>query len=196
MKRNVGILIFEEAEVLDFAGPFEVFAVASEIHDFKLFNVFTLAKEEEAVLAVNGLSVNPTYSYANAPKIDILIVAGGNGTRALMKDQATLDFVKRVYPSCEFLLTICSGARILAALDMLDGKPFCTHNGVYGHMKELAPTAIPEPNKRFTWFDNVYSSGGISAGIDLSFHIVEKLFGKEVADNTSAYMEYEIRYRV
>src|SRR5262245_6449736 len=97
MKRNVGILIFDDAEVLDFAGPFEVFAITAEINNDALFNVFTVAAAPRAVRAVNGLSVNPAYDFINAPHIDILIVSGGGGTRRVMKDEVVLNWVRQAH---------------------------------------------------------------------------------------------------
>jgi len=191
LKRVVGIFIFDGAEVLDFAGPFEVFSVASELHDYRLFEVVTIAKEAAPVTAVNGLSVNPHHSFATAPKLDLLIIAGGSGTRALLQDQATLDWIDHTCDQTPLVASICSGARLLGRLGFLDNKPYCTHHAVYEHMAELVPTGLPQPDFRFVESnDNMYTSGGISAGIDLSFHLLEKLHGPQVADTTAGYMEY------
>ena len=94
-KRNVGILIFDNAELLDFAGPYEVFSVTSELNDFKPFNVFTVNEKQAPVKTVNGLSVNPKYGFNNCPNIDILIIAGGSGTQQLMENRKDwLSFLK------------------------------------------------------------------------------------------------------
>ncbi|MEL6637015.1 MAG: DJ-1/PfpI family protein, partial [Bacteroidota bacterium] len=95
MKRKVGILVFDEAEVLDFAGPFEVFSVCSEVHDFQLFDAFLVAKNKAPVRAVNGLSVNPQYDFQDCPPLDILILSGGSGTRQIMEDKDTLAWIGR-----------------------------------------------------------------------------------------------------
>lgn len=190
MKRNVGILIFDEVEVLDFAGPFEVFAVTSELNDFNLFNVFTVGKELKPISAVNDLSVNPKFDFKNCPQIDILVISGGAGTRKLMEDNEVLSWVKKVHQNTEFTLSICSGSRLPGVLGLLDNQKYCTHKDVYSHMEEIVPSGFPQKNERFVSFDKIYTSAGISAGIDLSFHIVEKLFGKKIATKTAAYMEY------
>jgi len=193
-KLNIGILIFDEAEVLDFAGPFEVFAVCSELQNHKLFNVFTVAKKTSSINAVNGFSVNPTYSFANAPKIDILIISGGSGTREQMTDKETLNWINEIHKETTFTLSICSGARLLGVLNLLNGKPYCTHKGVYEHLKKIVPNGIPKPKKRFVQSsEKIFTSGGISAGIDLSFHILELLHGKTIVEETAGYMEYELR---
>lgn len=190
-KKNVGIFIFEDAEVLDFAGPFEVFSVTTNEQQENLFNVFTVAKEKKAVRAINGLSVNPDYDFQDAPQIDILVVAGGSGTRALLQDEEVLKWVERQLQSVEICLSICSAARILAKLGILENHVFCTHHTVYEDIMRLSPTSLPQQEKRFVQTtDNIYTSGGISAGIDLSFFILEKLLGKSTALSTAKYMEY------
>lgn len=193
MKRNVGIFIFDDAEVLDFAGPFEVFSVSSQLHNYELFDVFTVGKNENIICAVNGLLVKPNYTFTNHPHIDILIIAGGQGTRKLLNDAEILGWIEKIQSFSEITMSICSGSRILGKIGLLDNRPFCTHYQVYDHMYKISPTAIPKKEKRFVQSaESIYTSGGISSGIDLSFHIVETLFGKEVAKNTSTYMEYTI----
>lgn len=194
MKKNIAILLYEGVEVLDFAGPFEVFAVASELEDHKLFNVFTIAKSTGPVNAVNGLSVNPKYDFMDHPAIDILIIPGGAGSRLLMQDEDVLGWVRTIHNQSEYTASICSGSRILGTLGLLDNKKYCTHAGVYDHMEKIVPTGIPQRDKRFTKEqDRIFTSGGISAGIDLSFHILENLHGLKIKNNTSSYMEYEIQ---
>ncbi|MFZ1529395.1 MAG: DJ-1/PfpI family protein [Ferruginibacter sp.] len=193
MKKNVGIFIFDDAEVLDIAGPFEVFSVTSQLNDYEIFDVFTVSKTADIVSAVNGLLIKPQYAFHNHPHIDILIISGGQGTRALLYDDEVLNWIKATHQKDELTLSICSGSRLLGQLGLLDGKPFCTHNAVYEHMLELAPLAIPKENNRYVQSGNkIYTSGGISAGIDLSFHIIESLLGKEKAVQTANYMEYTL----
>lgn len=190
MRLNVAIFIFNDVEVLDFAGPFEVFSVASQLHQNRLFNVFTLAENKNPVKAINGLSVNPDYCFETAPKADILIIAGGEGTKALLKHPKVLNNLKTIHNHTTYTATICSGSRIAAVLGLLDGKPYCTHHQVYDDMLNLVPTAIPQKSKRFTNSGKLYTSGGISAGIDLSFHLLNKIYGNEVVKTTASYMEY------
>ncbi|MEM6265017.1 MAG: DJ-1/PfpI family protein [Bacteroidota bacterium] len=190
-KRTVGIVIFNEVEVLDFAGPFEVFSVASELHNHEFFEVKLVAKTKDPVTAVNGLSVNPYYSFEDAPDFDILIIPGGFGARAVLKDDASLKWIQQRVKVSELTMSVCTGSAILAKLGLLDGKPYCTHHSVYSFVKTLTPTGKPQEEKRFTQSDKkLYTSAGISAGIDLSFHIVEKLHGEKVAKETARYMEY------
>jgi len=190
--RNVAIVVFDDAEVLDFAGPFEVFSVASQMHDFTLFNVFTIAKSQKSISAVNGLQVVPDYSIASHPNIDILIIAGGQGTTPLLEEKEVMNWVRSIHPITEITMSICSGSRVLGALGLLDDLEYCTHHLVYDDMKKIAPTGIPQKDKRYINDGKIHTTGGISAGIDASFDIVEKLHGDEVASATAAYMEYTI----
>ncbi len=190
MKRNVGILIFDNVEVLDFCGPFEVFSVTTELNQYGPFEVFTVASTKAAVTTVNGMSVNPRYSFNDAPPIDILVIPGGAGTRALVGDQETLNWLFQRHSLSEITFSVCSGARLIGILGLLDHLPYTTHRLVFDHMAEIAPDAIPVRNERFVDNGKIMTSGGISAGIDLSLHIVGKLLGERVRTNTSTYMEY------
>ncbi|MEM8895027.1 MAG: DJ-1/PfpI family protein [Bacteroidota bacterium] len=191
-KRTVGILIFENAEVLDFAGPFEVFSVSSQIHNGELFDVRMIAKTKEPISAVNGLSVNPDHSFEDAPELDILIISGGMGASLVVRDEESLNWVRSTVEKTELTMSVCTGAAVLAKLGMLDEKPYCTHHTVYPFIEQMVPSAKPQKEERFIQSDEkLYTSAGISAGIDLSFHIVEMLYVKVVAQTTATYMEYK-----
>ncbi|MEM9894748.1 MAG: DJ-1/PfpI family protein [Bacteroidota bacterium] len=191
-KKMVGILIFENAEVLDFAGPFEVFSVSSQIHNEALFDVRMIAKTKEPISAVNGLSVNPDHSFEDAPELDILIISGGMGASLVVRDEESLNWVRSTVEKAELTMSVCTGAAVLAKLGMLDEKPYCTHHTVYPFIEQMVPDAKPQKEERFIQSDEkLYTSAGISAGIDLSFHIVEMLYGKEIAQTTATYMEYK-----
>lgn len=191
--KNVGIVIFNDADVLDFAGPFEVFSSTAEVCDEPPFSVFTLSENGQQIKAVNGLTVVPDYSFDNHPKIDILIVAGGVGTRKLLLNKEFQQRLNKIHGDAEYTLCICSAARVFGCLGLLDNKAFCTHHDVYDHLKEIAPLAIPQFGLRFIQSDQtLYTSGGISAGIDLSFYLIEQLLGKEIAHKTAEYMEYNL----
>lgn len=190
MMYNVGIFLFDDIELLDFAGPYEVFSVTAELNEFRLFKVFSVTKDGTGIKTVNGLRVTPDFGFADHPPVDILVVPGGFGTRAAMKDAAVLDWVRKVSAGATITMSVCSGARILGALGLLDGLAAVTHHTVIEHLREIAPAAVIETDKRFTDNGRIMTSGGISAGIDLSLHIVRKLFGEAVAAKTVRYMEY------
>jgi transcriptional regulator GlxA family with amidase domain len=187
---NVGIFLFDEVELLDFAGPYEVFSVTAELNNYQLFNVFTITKDGAGITSVNGLKVTPDFSLANHPPIDILIIPGGVGTKAEMGKQEVLAWIKQTYTNSKITMSVCSGARILGALGLLDGLEATTHHEVIPHLREIAPRTIICANKRFVDNGKIMTSGGISAGIDLSLHIVKKLYGDDIAAKTVKYLEY------
>jgi transcriptional regulator GlxA family with amidase domain len=190
--KNVAILIFNDVEVLDFCGPFEVFSVTNEIHSLKPFNVYTVAEEDKPVIARNNLSVNPRYTINNCPKPDILIVPGGQGTRKEMNNPVLVNWVKDSFEDLELLLSVCTGALILAKAGLLEGLTATTHHGALDLLKKAAPKTKIVKDQRFVDNGKIILSAGISAGIDMSFYVVDKLVGKDAVVATSKYMEYNV----
>ncbi len=188
--KKVGIFLFENVELLDFAGPYEVFSVTNELNEFKLFRTFTISEDGEAVKTVNGLRVFADYSVNNCPLIDILIIPGGAGARRVLNNIKMLKWVKESFENSEITFSVCSGAMILGKTGILDNKEYTTHHEVLDDMKKIAPKAILTKEKRFVDNGKLLTSGGISAGIDLSLYLVEKLHGKTVKEKTVVYMEY------
>jgi len=189
-KLNTAILIFDDVEVLDFAGPFEVFSVTNELSDYSLLNVYTVAREKNPVKARNGLSVNPDYSIDDAPQPDILIVPGGSGTRPLLRQHDVLSWITNSAYYADKVLSVCTGALLLAKIGLLDGKKSTTHHSAFEALAEIAPDTEINRDARFVDNGKVITSAGISAGIDMSLYVIEILFGSETAENTARYMEY------
>lgn len=188
--KNVGILIFDNIELLDFAGPFEVFSVTNQLNDYKLCNTFTFSETGVPIKSVNGLHVIPDYSIHTCPDIDILIIPGGGGTKKLIENKELLSWINDKYQKSEITFSICSGARLLAKLGLLDNLEFTTHHEVFEDVQKIAPKAILVKAKRFIDNGKLMTSAGISAGIDLSLHVIEKLYGKTTVTRTIKYMEY------
>ena len=187
--RNVGILLFDDVEVMDFCGPFEVFSVTNEMNPNNPFNVFTVAEKEGPVYARNNLSINPKYTIYNCPKLDVLIVPGGQGFQKEMNNNAILDWIKLNYPNLELLLTVCTGALIIAKCGLLEDMVATTHHAFLDLLREIAPkTKIVKD--RYVDNGKIILSGGISAGIDMSLYVIEKLLGKEAVLKTVDVMEY------
>ncbi|GAK58114.1 transcriptional regulator, AraC family protein [Candidatus Vecturithrix granuli] len=189
-RRRVAILLFDDVEVLDFAGPFEVFSVTDELNAGAKFQVYTVAAVKKPVITRNGLSVNPDYNIHDAPLPDILIVPGGDGTRPVLKRDQVIDWVKTCASQAELVLSVCSGALVLAKAGLLEHLQATTHHQVFETLAALAPNTEIVKEQRFVDNGKVVTSAGISAGIDMSLYIVERLEGREVADKTVAYMEY------
>jgi len=188
--RNVGIFLFNDVEVLDFAGPFEVFSVTSELNQYQLFKVFTVAQNHDPITTVNRLKVVPEYAFSDHPPIDILILPGGVGTKQEMVNERTLSWIKAVNEKTEITFSVCSGARLLAKMSLLDDMEMTTHHEVMPDIRAISSKIIINENMRFIDNGKIMTSGGISAGIDLSLYVVEKLYGADVKNKTAQYMEY------
>ncbi|NEZ61768.1 DJ-1/PfpI family protein [Leptolyngbyaceae cyanobacterium CCMR0082] len=198
-QRNVAILVFDDVEVLDFCGPFEVFSVTGKRDGSDPFNVYTVA-EHTPIAARNSLSVNPTYTLDTCPQPDILVVPGGGGrhvdgtpfgTRKEMHNETLLAWINQCYPQSEHILSVCTGALVLAKASLVENMAATTHHGALDELQQIAPTAEVKANARVVDSGKIIFSGGISAGIDAAFYLVAKLLGKDVALETATYMEYD-----
>ncbi len=190
-RRTVAIVLFDEIEVLDFAGPFEVFSVCGRRSQLDPFDVFTVSERGQTIRARNGLVVTPLYSFENAPAPDILLVPGGFGTRREMKNPVMLEWVARHGKRCEFLLSVCTGALVLACAGLLDGLSATTHHLAFDELRAVAPRTNIREGERIVDNGRVVLSSGVSAGIDMSLHMVSRLLGDDLARETARYMEYE-----
>jgi transcriptional regulator GlxA family with amidase domain len=167
-----------------------LFAAGHPVTFERLSALFSISQDGAGIKTINGLRVVPDYGFADHPPVDILVIPGGFGTRAAVKDAAVLDWVKRVAADAKIAMSVCSGARLLGAPGFLDGLEAVTHHTVIESLREIAPAAIIETEKRFTDNGKFMTSGGISAGIDLALHIVRKLHGDATVNKTIKYMEY------
>jgi transcriptional regulator GlxA family with amidase domain len=192
MPRSVAVVLFDDVEVLDFAGPFEVFSVTGRRDGSNPFDVFTVAETVRPIAARNQLIVTPKYGFADCPRADVLVVPGGFGTRREMNNPVMLDFVKTRAAECEVLLSVCTGALILGRAGLLDGLPATTHHGAVDLLKEVAPAALVDGDRRVIDNGKIVVAAGVSSGIDAAFHVVAKLLGPAVAEETAHYIEYPL----
>lgn len=196
-KINVGILIFDEVEVLDFAGPFEVFsrtrllkgAESRRSDDSAPFNPFTISIDSKPLTASGGLKIIADYSFNDFPKIDILIVPGGYGTRTLLNNERLLQWIKAVSAKANITASVCTGSLLLAKAGLLEGKRATTHWGAIEALKSISKD-ITVINDRRIVNDEIITSAGVSSGIDMAFMIVENLYGEQVASDTAKYIEF------
>jgi transcriptional regulator GlxA family with amidase domain len=194
---NVGILIFEGVEVLDFAGPFEVFSrtrltpgpESRRDEASAPFHVFTVARTRETVRATGDLLVVPHHGFADAPPIDLLLVPGGFGTRALLHDAPTLDWIRGVAARARKVTSVCTGSLLYAQAGLLRGRHATTHWAALDLLESLQAGVTVERAHRVV-DDGVVSSAGVASGIDMAFYVVETMFGRAVADETAHYIEY------
>ncbi len=190
MKR-LGIFVFEEVEVLDFAGPFDVFSVAAQLSDYQLLQVSTFGTSQTPIRTKNGLQVIPDTGLDSLESMDFLVIPGGDGTKKIIQNPGVLASLQSKINSSQWTMSVCSGSRILGKTGFLDHKAYCTHHEVFESMEEIVPTGMPQPQLRFVQSDRkIWTAAGISAGIDLALHLTELTFGKELATLTAKYMEY------
>lgn len=195
-KWNVGILLFDGVEVLDFAGPFEVFsrtrlvpgADSRRSEESAPFVVFTVAKSHAPITTTAGLRVIPHHRFADAPEIDLLVVPGGWGTRPLLDDPDTLDWIRRTASSARKVTSVCTGSLLLAKAGLLAGRRATTHWNALDLLATLEIGKV-EPELRVV-DDGIITSAGVASGIDMAFYLVERLYGAEIADETAHYIEY------
>ena len=196
--REVGILIFDGVEVLDFCGPFEVFSVArrpgEHSQEERLFNVRTIAEERKTVTCTGGLLVEPHLAIAAGDaetRFDIIVVPGGQGTRRERLNGPVLDWIAAQDRRTELTTSVCTGAFLLAERGILDGKRATTHWASVGWMRDQYPAVTMLDDARFVDEGRVITAAGISAGIDMALHVVARLHGEETARWTARRMEYE-----
>ncbi len=196
-RQNVGILIFDNVEVLDFAGPFEVFSRTRTVsgpesrrsEDSAPFHVFTVAKSKDPVSATGGLIVVPHHDFADAPRIDLLVVPGGFGTRPLLNDEETLDWIRRTAAAARQVTSVCTGSLLLGKAGLLEGKRATTHWAALDLLESLGTGAEVQRELRVV-DDGIITSAGVASGIDMAFYVVERLCGQDIADETARYIEY------
>lgn len=188
---NVAILIFDDVEVLDFAGPFEVFAVTDEVAE-KPFNVFTVAQKSD-VVARNGLGLKSKYTLDNAPSIDVLVIPGGEGARKVeMYNNELLEWIKKVQPGTKLVMSVCTGSFILAAAGFLNNASATTHWKLLDKFEKSYPNIKVIRGVKYVDEGKFLTAAGISAGLDASFYVVSKLTTKAIALDTAKHMEYDL----
>ncbi|WP_418180904.1 DJ-1/PfpI family protein [Aliarcobacter lanthieri] len=195
MQKVVGIFVFDDIEVLDFCGPFEVLSVTrldetKRLETLSPFDVKLISIKKEVIFTKGNMKIIPDFDFEDCPKLDILIVPGGMGTRKLMYDEKVLEFVKQKSKEVELLSSVCTGSLILANAKLLEGVQATTHWKSLQRMEEEFKNVKVCRDKHFVEDKNIISSAGISAGIDMALYIVKRYFGEEVSRTTAKHMEY------
>ena len=194
----VGILIFDDVEILDVAGPFEVFAVTrlneeQRVKQSSPFKVYLIAERNKQITAIGGLRLTPDVTISECPELDLLIVPGGWGTRKESKNKILLNWISNQFNTItndKLIASVCTGSSILGKAGLLDGRDATTHWRAFDFLRESAPKARILENVRFTLTEPIFTSAGVSAGIDLALRIVSHFFGTEIGQTTARQMEY------
>jgi transcriptional regulator GlxA family with amidase domain len=193
---NIGIYVFDDVEVLDFAGPYEVFTTAARMHlrnsldDRALFTVFTIGRTTAPVTARAGLKVFPDYSISDHPVMDCLIIPGGVVTAELEKPDVIYWISGQSAPE-RVVASVCTGAFLLAKTGKLDGKQVTTHWEDLDELKEMFPSLDVLSTLRWVDEGGFVTSAGISAGIDMSLHLVERLHNRKLAQRTAQQLDFD-----
>ena len=187
---TVGIFIFENVEVLDFCGPFEVFNICSTDHGPAphAFTIKLIAESRDPVATRGGMRVLPDATIAEHPPVDLLIVPGGPGVRTAIQNAAVIEWMAQVQPQIA-VASVCTGSLLLAEAKRLDGQQATTHYASCDWLAEYEQVTVLR-GERFIDNDTVLTSAGVSAGIDMSLHLVGRLLGTDIAHWTAERMEY------
>lgn len=189
---NIGIFIYDNAEVLDIGGPFEVFSVAKRLFE-ETWNVFTIADTKHTVYARGNLQIVPHYSLSEHPPIDILCVVGGEHF-AMLDNERVLRWLRHCNDNTTITCSVCTGAFILAAANVYQSMPVTTHWEDQDALETMFPQLDVVRDKRWVHHGKFISSGGISAGIDMSLYMVSTLISLDAAKGVARQMEYEWSY--
>jgi len=181
--KKVAIFLYEGAEILDLAGPSEVFAASG-------YDTYTMSADGKDILSQGFITIKPQYSLETAPIPDIVVFPGGGAT-APAKDPRVMAWVKKLHDRGSLLMSVCTGAQVLARAGFLDNKNVTTWHGYIKDLQALIPTSVVLGNTRFVDNGNIITTAGVSAGIDGALYLVSRLDGMEAAKKTAYYMEYD-----
>jgi transcriptional regulator GlxA family with amidase domain len=185
-KKTLGVLIFPGFELLDAYGPLELWGnLKSQVQ------VVIIAAKPGPIASNQGPKTVAEYGFDDAPHLDLIVVPGGRGVLPLVKDTATLEWLRLRAKQAEIVMSVCNGASLLAAAGILDGRPATTNKMFWNTATEPGPKV--KWIKKARWVDDgtVVTSSGVSAGIDMSLAVISRLYGKEVAERLSRITEYE-----
>jgi transcriptional regulator GlxA family with amidase domain len=194
-RKRVGIVLFNAIEVLDFCGPFEVFS-ATRLNEEKRreepspFEVFLIAETLSSVTTTGGMKVIPQYSFENCPRLDILVVPGGWGTRKELNNKVMLEWLRSRAAEVETLTSVCTGSMLLGFAGLIDGLHATTHWRSLDWMRDSFPAVFVEYEQHVVEDGRVFTSAGISAGIDMALKVVARYYGDHIARATAVHMEY------
>lgn len=189
--KNIGILLFSDVEELDAVGPWEVLSFWTQTHPEDGYAVFMLSQVGGLVRCAKGLSIQAHYSYDDVPAMDVLIYPGGQGTRPQLSDEAQLNWVRRQRENVALMTSVCTGSLVYAAAGLLSHRPATTHWASLDRLAELDPTIQVQPDARFVDDGDIVTSAGISAGIDMALHLVDRLAGTARAREIRRNIQYD-----
>ena len=189
MAITIGILLFDDVEELDFAGPWEVFSATTQ-HLFPDDRVVTIAQESRPIRCAKGLRVLPDVDFATAPSLDVVLVPGGQGTRREVSNPTLIGWLREVGQRCQWITSVCTGALLLHEAGFAKGRRVTTHWAFVETLRQRGDVTVLE-NRRYVRDGNVVTAAGVSAGIDMALWLVGQIYGIDVARKVQRGIEYE-----
>ena len=187
---TIGFLVYEQIDLLDLTGPFEVFSLVEKFTGEEKFRLHTIGSSCQKIKTRGGMSIGVDYTFNDSPKIDILVLPGGPGVYSLSEETETMNWVKRVHEETKYTLTVCSGIYFLAKNGYLKNERVTTHHGDFETLQNIEPSVIIEKNKKYCHSGKIISSAGISSGINMALYAVSKLLDENDAEKIRQWMEY------
>jgi transcriptional regulator GlxA family with amidase domain len=188
---RIGIALFDGAEELDWAGPWEVLAAWAQQWPGDGVEVFTLAQQNGEITCAKGLRVLPDRTWEELGNLDVLVYPGGQGTRRELKDEAVLEWLRELRQHGTLMTSVCTGALVYAAAGLLRDRPATTYWSQFDLLRELEPTVEARRDDRFVDSGEVITAAGVSAGIDMALHLVARLHSVERAREVRRYIQYD-----
>ncbi len=189
--KTIGIVLFDGVEELDAVGPWEVLSYWTRRSPEDGYKVVTLSRSGGQVACAKGLTVDAQHGYDDVPALDVLVYPGGRGTRPQLEDQAQLDWVRAQREQVPLLTSVCTGSLVYAVAGLLHGRPATTHWASLDQLVELDPTVEVRPDDRFVDDGDVITAAGVSAGIDMALHLVDRLAGRDRAQEVRRGIQYD-----
>ncbi|ORM88235.1 thiamine biosynthesis protein ThiJ [Pantoea cypripedii] len=179
---NIGLLLFPSLTQLDLTGPWEVFVRMPGVNNYLVW------KDRQPVMSDRGLAIMPTATFADCPPLDLICIPGGPGQIALMEDDETLDFVRRMAEQAQWVTSVCTGSLVLGAAGLLQGYRATSHWGSLDQLSLFGATPVQE---RVVRDRNRITGAGVTSGIDFALTVAEELLGRAAAENIQLQMEYD-----
>ena len=191
--KTIAVLLFDDVEVLDACGPFEVFATSKTAGGDLAFRVVTVAHRAGTIRAVGGLGLVADFGIYDCPPCDVLVVPGGVGRKREVENEELVQWIGERAKTCEIILSVCTGAFLLAKAGLLHGLTVTTHHSAHEELAAISGIAV-DTNARYVDNGRIVTAAGIAAGIDASLHVVGRLLGGDRAEATASRMEYSPRF--
>lgn len=195
LPKKIGIFIFNDAEELDFVGPYEVFTMINTVlqnrGEMDAVNVVLISETGKDITGKKGMRVGAHAAMGDISKLDIVCIPGGQGARVQIQNEAVVNWVRDTAKSCEWITSVCTGSMILSKAGLTTGKRISTFWGAFDEFKALGLDGDLQPNVRYVRDGNLLTSAGVSAGIDMALWLTGQIFSPAFARDVTRAMQYD-----